>query len=121
MKRLFLDDLRNPIEVPNYCCKLNLKPSIYHEYWYVVRSYTDFTDWISQNGLPDLISFDHDLGDVNSMDGSPEKTGYDCAKWLVNYCLDFDKSLPVCVVHSANPVGADNIRSLFLSFQKNQK
>jgi len=36
-----------------------------------VYSYKEFIDF---------ISFDHDLG--------LEETGYDCVKFLVNYCLD---------------------------------
>ncbi|WP_350324738.1 cyclic-phosphate processing receiver domain-containing protein [Empedobacter falsenii] len=38
--------------------------------------YDDFVNYINRNGLPDFISFDHDLG--------LRKTGYDCAKfWLI--------------------------------------
>jgi hypothetical protein len=40
--------------------KLNLK--IYLQEWEVFSSYTEFVAWIETNGLPDFISFDHDLG-----------------------------------------------------------
>ena len=40
-----------------------------------------------------------------------EKTGFHCAKWLVDYCLDNDLRLPPFQVHSANPVGRQNIQS----------
>ena len=63
MKRLYLDDLR-PIP----------------EGFDGVRSFEEFVGYVTANGLPDYISFDHDLGE--------EKSGYDCAKWLVEYCLD---------------------------------
>ena len=41
-----------------------------------------------------------------------EKTGMDCAKWLVDFCIDNDKRIPDYFVQSANPVGAKNIASL---------
>ena len=46
-----------------------------------------------------IIDFDHDLGEG--------KTGYDVAKWLVEYNY-FGKFH----IHSMNPVGANNIRQL---------
>ena len=41
----------------------------------------------------------------------------ECAKWLIEYCLDNNKNLPEYYVHSANPVGAKNIKSLLDSFK----
>jgi hypothetical protein len=78
--------------------------------WVTVRSYEEFVQWIREHGLPKFISFDHDLG--------TEMTGYDCALWLVEYCLDNKVPLPNYNVHSANPVGRDNIFSLFSNFKK---
>lgn len=40
-----------------------------------VYDYNGFVGFITANGIPDFISFDHDLG--------PGKTGHDCAKFLV--------------------------------------
>ena len=83
--KLYLDDIRNPAT----------------EGWNIVRSYEEFVQFIMQNGMPDLISFDHDLGDN-------VPTGMDCAKWLVenqHKIVEFN-------VHSANPVGKKNIESL---------
>src|SRR5690554_5209013 len=79
----------------------------------LVENYVEFTEFIEQNGLPDFISFDHDLGE--------EKTGYDCAKMLVEYCLDRQITLPDFAVHSQNPVGKQNIESLLGNFRKQQK
>lgn len=93
MKKLFLDDLRI---VPNGFLS--------------VKSYFEFTEFILQNRLPDFISFDHDLGE--------EKTGYDCAKWLVNFCMDNNLQLPEFSVHSQNPVGKENIQLLLENFNK---
>jgi len=93
MKKLYLDDLRPT-------------PSGFER----VYDYEEFTEFISQNGLPDFISFDHDLG--------LEKTGYDCAKWLVEFCLDKNLILPEFQVHSQNPVGKENIEALLNNFKK---
>ena len=86
------------------------------EGWDVVRDYESFVDLILEKGLPTKISFDHDLGE-NSL------SGYDAAKWLIDYGLDND--IPVeeidISVHSANPVGAKNIRGIFKSFKRFKK
>ena len=95
---LFLDDERNPKTKRN---------------WTTARHYQQFIDIILLKGMPDYISFDHDLGE--------EKTGMDCACWLVNYCLDHKLSLPEWNVHSANTPGRENIDGLMKSFRKFQK
>ncbi len=79
-------------------------------FWIHLRSYEDFAAYISAYGLPARISFDHDLGDGES--------GYDCAKLLVDYCLDHSLPLPQYTVHIQNPVGRENIEKLFLNFKK---
>lgn len=122
-KGLYLDDHRTP--------KIS---TVYH--WHIVRSYKEFVDWISENGIPDIISFDHDLADEHtqaylskigenlatvaySYDSYREKTGYDCAKWLCNYCLDNDLKLPeVITVHSANYPGAANIITYLSNYRR---
>jgi hypothetical protein len=114
MKLLFLDDIRNPKD-----CLLYMHPKIqdieiYRKEWQIVRSYSEFVTWIETNGLPDFISFDHDLGLPEEQ--SQELNGMTCAKWLVNYCLDNDLKLPDFVVHSSNPAGAKNIEELLKGF-----
>ena len=49
--------------------------------FHIVRSYREFVEYISQNGLPEFISFDNDLG-LNE-DGDVALDGYAVAKWLV--------------------------------------
>ena len=44
----------------------------------------------------------------------------DCAKWLVNYCLDRNLDLPEYYIHTMNPIGAENIKSLFESYEKSR-
>jgi hypothetical protein len=84
--------------------------------------------------MPDFISFDHDLADQHiedffkqkleqgyqnpSYDEYTEKTGLDCAKWLVDYCQNNHIPICGCSVHSHNPVGARNIHSLINGFKK---
>jgi len=46
------------------------------------------------------------------------KTGYDCAKWLVGYCIDKNLALPLWNIQSANPVGKENINSLLNNYKK---
>ncbi len=103
-------------------------PSIFS--WDIVRSYADFTKYILTNGLPTAISFDHDLswehypqGELSlttpiNYDKFTEKTGYDCAKWLVNYCVTNNLPLPDFYVHSFNPVGRMNIINYLVRFQE---
>jgi len=102
------------------------------EKWIVVRNYEEFVNYITNNGLPYLISFDHDLADEHydpSMYSGnyddvaknfKEKTGMDCAKWLVDYCIDRSEKLPKYVIHSMNPVGAQNILSYLNNFKSFQ-
>lgn len=95
MYNLFIDDLR---DVKNH----------YPEQEFItVRTYNDAVQCVEQNGLPKFVSFDHDLGDVDSTD---EKTGYTFAKYLIQYMLDNSLTERFeYFIHSANPVGAKNI------------
>jgi len=45
-------------------------------------------------------------------------TGYDCAKWLCEYCWTNGVPIPRWNVHSANTVGRDNIESLLKHYEK---
>jgi hypothetical protein len=94
MFKIFLDDIRVPSD----------------ESWIVIKSYSEFIDFIIIHDfkLISEISLDHDLGLISET----EKTGYDVAKWLIDYSIDNQLILPLIKVHSANPVGAKNIISL---------
>lgn len=96
MPRLYIDDLRNP-------------PS---RKWEVARSLAAVEWYLDNIGTPLYLSFDHDLGDE-------VPTGYDVAKMLIERALDgrIDLTRVKQVnIHSANPVGAENIRGLFSSY-----
>jgi hypothetical protein len=132
--KIYLDDLRTPVEKD----------------WVVVRDFYQFVHLVSKLGLEhvEMISLDHDLGDTavkeyfnNTKDNYEidynnihEKTGYDCAKWLVkhfynNYDLKKNSKFvkgdniifPQVVVHSANPIGSANIMGYINNFLKNER
>lgn len=98
-----------------------------------VTSYQEFIDWIMINDLPDAICFDHDLSDYQMhrcvypelYEGiempENEKTGYDCAKWLIEYCLDRNIDIPKYNIQSANSVGKENIKGLLENYKKHLK
>lgn len=112
-KLLWLDDERNPYQDRWAEC-FPIKDAEIH--W--VKSYKEFITWIMTNGLPDAVCFDHDLADISynpekgqSMFVYHEKTGYDCAKWLADYCMENNVMIPLYNIQSANPVGKANIDS----------
>lgn len=139
---LFLDDTRNPEHCATYMHKWigQRNPELYlHTEWVVVRSYHEFVQYISEHGLPQMVSFDHDLGKehidyyMENLEGKPweekqlhdydydsftEKTGVSAAKWLATCCILEKRPLPECVIHSANPVGRLNIQSVLDTARK---
>lgn len=133
---LFLDDQRIPIDA----FRLSGDFVYLGRTWVVVRNYDAFTRCISENfkkgKFPKIISFDHDLGlehtkwyfDNGGHENPPdpskaiflERHGMDCAKWLVDFCMDNNAKLPRYKVHSKNPCGRDNILGILGSFKKHQ-
>jgi len=120
---LYLDDVRTPTEdLPGY------NP------WNVVRNYNEFVSHINKFGIPDFISFDHDLADEHTNDyfnqfarqgyqhpdyeSYKEKTGLDCARYVAEYCQNNKVPLKGCCVHSHNPVGAKNIQDFINGFHR---
>jgi len=92
--KIFLDDNRTP----------------YDNTWVTIRCYHDFIHIIQTSfDRINVISFDHDLG-------SDEFTGFDCAKFLIDYCMTNNKELPQCYSHSANPIGRENIINLINNY-----
>ncbi len=91
--RVFLDDVRTP---PAFDA-LTGEPTVWSK---ICRTGEELIDLINQK-LVTYISFDHDLGDGIS--------GYDVAKQIEE--LAAHGSIPPIdyAVHSANPVGANNI------------
>lgn len=123
-KRIYLDDLRTPIDGD----------------WIIVRSFQEFVDKITEIGINNIstISLDHDLGDTAmneyftnvkynykiDYNNIKEKTGLDCAKWLIDHYLetktdDGQFEFPTVYTHSANPIGAANIMGYVNNFLMN--
>lgn len=95
-KFLFLDDIREP-------------PVGYH----LVRSSKDAVEFVIRNGMPEFISFDHDLGG--------DDTAMNFVNWIIDSVLNKELMLPrnfSFTVHSANPVGKINIQSKLNNFIK---
>jgi len=118
---LYLDDVRIPTEGN----------------WEVVRNYDEFVAHVKLNGLEnyEVISLDHDLGesamqeyytnvkphyelDYKRID---EKTGMDCARFLVAESVTKSIPLPQIYVHSANPIGTHNILGYINNYFRNQR
>lgn len=104
MKKLFLDDIRTIDMVYDKSMESEFD---------IVRTYEQFVDYISKNGLPKFISFDNDLG-LNKH-GDIALDGYAAAKWLV-YESGLDLKNLKFNVHSANPVAAEQIRGLLNNY-----
>lgn len=124
MRYLFLDDERNPKDVTWI-----LIGDVGHRGadWEIVRSYDEAVAWVTENGFPDVISFDHDLGLMHyANDYSDEKTGFNFAKWLVEHDMD-THTMPKdfkYTIHSKNYEGEKNIRGLlegYLNFRNSDK
>lgn len=128
MRLLFLDDIRQPKDAWAYTSN----PIYTRQDWSIVRNYTEFVVYIETNGLPDLISFDHDLAiehyqtlldeglskrAARKQAAPMEKTGHDCARWLVEYCRERDLDLPKYLSHSMNPVGKENILNTLKDYE----
>jgi len=92
--RVYLDDVRNPPLFDSLTGK-ELK-------WTIVRTASECIDLIMNEDVT-FISFDHDLG--NDEDG----TGYDVAKFIEEGVFKGVLDPIDYAIHSANPVGANNI------------
>ena len=110
--KLFIDDERNPSDVT--WIRYWEFPHCYDEYWVVCRTLNEVKESLAMFGMPNFISFDHDLG-------QNEPTGYDIVKYIVNELMEENLKLPDgfnFVVHSKNPVGKKNIELYFEQYLK---
>lgn len=137
---IYLDDVRTPKQGPMEGVE-----------WTVVRNYQEFVDAVKQIRLENIhiISLDHDLGDsamseyFNNVSPNytldynniKEKTGMDCAKWLVDHFYEVNEKradlsrferrsvpvkFPTVYTHSANPIGSANIMGYINNFFMNE-
>lgn len=70
-----------------------------------VKNYNQFTNYIELAGLPDVVCFDHDLGQ--------QMTGKDCSNYMVDILVERNLFGPVIRSQSSNPCGVQNIYGLF--------
>lgn len=81
--------------------------------WKIARSYDEAVALMDEFGLPEFVSFDHDL-----CDETPGKDGFGVAKEIVSRDMR-SRSLSKTFffeVHSWNPIGAKNISSYLESY-----
>ena len=118
---LYLDDVRVPTEGE----------------WQVVTNYDEFIAHINLNGLEnyEVISLDHDLGEGAMQEyytnvkpnyeldykRIQEKTGMDCARFLVAEAMNKHIPLPTVYVHSANPIGSANMMGYINNYFRNNR
>lgn len=123
---LWLDDERDPNGT--YPSTFGYEPGEYRPTWVEgiigkrnpgdwnvvwVTSYEEFTKYLRENPIPDIVCFDHDLGE--------QRTGKDAANELVDI-LALEGTLgPVVRSQSSNPAGAANIIGLFMNWWKHCK
>jgi hypothetical protein len=132
MIKLLLDDKEERTPYNIYCYMKD--PEYLQDDWRIVRNYDEFVNFITDlydkaGIIPSVISFDHDLADEHYVDtilgnfdynNVKEKTGKCCAEWFVYFCMDnnLDPLSVKILVHSMNPVGSANIRSVFNTYKK---
>lgn len=129
---LFLDDERDPSMGMYWTLNENNEQTLLRERpllnWKVVRNARDFIKIITQDGLPNVISFDHDLHPEHYVEGRAalpprygsykEPTGYECAVWLVEYCRQMKAPFPKYYVHSFSMHGRNNIFNVIENYRK---
>lgn len=132
---LFLDDLRKPEHAYIYPKRdaggiivdsrsLKNISGVDDDQWIIVRSYDEFVKIIEEHGLPNVVSFDHDLHEehvkhyynvtektgIIEYGNLKEKTGRYCAEYFVQKCKELKpKKLPEVYIHSANKYGVEEI------------
>jgi hypothetical protein len=125
---LFLDDNR----IPNY---IKHVPGVPQEVtWTTVRTFDSFVKCIQENGVPEFISYDHDLcidavkeflkaeeqqRDFNYFKKPMEKTGMHCLFWLLDYLENSSQKHPRFYIHSSNWKCAGKMRDKI--FEHNKK
>ena len=126
--KLFLDDIRQPEDAWIYSERVKLldKTNTHGCEWEIVRNYNDFCEFINKYGIPEVVSFDHDLCqehmehyfDVTSKIGVIEygnlktPTGKHCAEFFVDKWKEAGKPKVYVFVHSANRWGQTEIKSV---------
>ena len=135
---LFLDDQRNPehayLHLDSSASSVSLveHSGIHQDDWVIARTYEEFVKCITKLGLPDVVSFDHDLDDehikhyfmvtqdtgIIEYGNLKEKTGKHCAEYLAQEWVKQNKPKPIkTFVHSANYWGQIEIKKVLKELQ----
>lgn len=125
---LFLDDdnQRTPYKVSAWFAK-EYRHYFTTNVWERVYTYDQFVKMIKRHGLPQIVSFDHDLAEEHyarvgdSSYKGVKGTGFHCMQFMIEYMIDNELPPPRVFVHSMNPVGRENIAILFNNFLKHFK
>jgi hypothetical protein len=103
---MFLDDLRNPV---TDCWAWDDEHT---SCWVIARSSEEAKSLTKAHGCPSFIAFDHDLGG--------DDTSMDYVHWLIDHDINMNGTLIPkdfdYLIHSANPIGKENINSLLTSY-----
>lgn len=122
--KLFLDDIRPAQYIGPIAQRLGFDWTELE----VARSSNEAKKLIEEKGCPEFIFFDHDLAEEHytadwsnhAKFQSTRETGHDFAKWLIYKDIEARGSLIPAnfgfYVHSMNPIGAENIRSIVSSY-----
>ena len=102
---LFLDDLRNPETTLPFGLGGPL-------FIFVARSTEEAKKEVLSRGMPSWLFLDHDLGG--------DDTSMVFLNWLANEYWDGESPIPNYSIHSQNPVGAANIKSFMMSWERNR-
>lgn len=126
---LWLDDQREPYNyfsknsnsgawLRNHDYYANNVFNRYNPNFIWVKNLKEFEDYIINNGLPNMVSFDHDIKPKNFQ--GEHENGADVANWLVNYCKQNKLKLPWCFAHSANKNGIERINQIINNYKINE-
>lgn len=109
---LFIDDIREPhwYECVNSGVDTSLE-------WVIARSSKEASEIVEQRGMPARMALDHDLGErwhpSDRIDTVPK-----FLNWLAYHYYEPGMVIPEYTIHSANPVGAENMRAFMESWKK---
>lgn len=98
--KLFLDDQIHDPETPRRWTPVGFLGA---------ASSREAISLVEKFGPPELMSLDHDLGESDR--------AIDFLKWLADHCDD----PPQYLIHSANPVGRENLRSFMESWIRSKR
>jgi hypothetical protein len=90
--KLFIDDVRNPPD----------------DSWTVVRTVEEAKNLLQSWDLPTIMSLDHDLGG--------DETVMQVLHWMAEEY--YEEGPPEWTIHSANPVGRQNMESFLKSWAR---